>query len=98
VVTDTPRAANEAGDLNYAVKSGAVGADRQTSLAHLASGAVSLPQNGLVVFKSVGTALQDLALATRYFEILRVRKDLPGALDLASLKKPVSAKPRADKR
>jgi alanine dehydrogenase len=98
VIADTPRAADEAGDLNYAVKSGAVGADTQTSLAHLASGAVSLPKNGLVVFKSVGTALQDLALATRFFEILRVRKDLPGALDLASLKKPVSAKPRADKR
>jgi ornithine cyclodeaminase/alanine dehydrogenase-like protein (mu-crystallin family) len=94
VVVDTPRAAEEAGDLHYAVKSGAVGAEQQKTLAQVASGAASLPDSGLVVFKSVGTALQDLALAVRYFELLRGRKDLPGALDLASLKKPVSAKGR----
>jgi ornithine cyclodeaminase/alanine dehydrogenase-like protein (mu-crystallin family) len=92
VVVDTPRAAEEAGDLHYAVKSGAVRAEQQTTLAQVASGAKSLPERGLVIFKSVGTALQDLALAARYFELLRGRKDLPGALDLASLKKPVSAK------
>jgi ornithine cyclodeaminase/alanine dehydrogenase-like protein (mu-crystallin family) len=92
VVVDTLRAADEAGDLHYAVKSGAVRAEQQATLAQVASGAVSLPHTGLVVFKSVGTALQDLALAIRYFELLRGRKDLPGALDLGSLKKPVSAR------
>ena len=98
VVVDTTRAAEEAGDLHYAVKSGAVSADRQSTLAQVASDAVSLPQSGLTIFKSVGTALQDLALAMRYFELLRGRKDLPGAMDLASLKKPVSVRPRPEKR
>lgn len=98
VVVDTPRAAEEAGDLQYAVKSGAIGAEQQKTMAQIASGAASLPDSGLVVFKSVGTALQDLALAVRYFELLRGRKDLPGALDLASLKKPVSAKGKGERR
>ena len=92
VVVDTPRAAEEAGDLHFAVRSGAVTAERQTTLAEIAGGAASVPESGLVVFKSVGTALQDLALAVRYYELLRGRKDLPAALDVASLKKPMSAK------
>jgi ornithine cyclodeaminase/alanine dehydrogenase-like protein (mu-crystallin family) len=92
VVVDTIRAAEEAGDLQQAVKSGAISAETQIALAQVAGGAVRLPDGGLVTFKSVGTALQDLALATRYYELLRGRKDLPIAPDLASLKKPVSAK------
>ena len=95
VVVDTPRAAEEAGDLHYAMKSGALTAERQTTLAQIAVGAASVPESGLVVFKSVGTALQDLALAVRYYELLRGRKDLPAALDVASLKKPMSAKTRS---
>jgi ornithine cyclodeaminase/alanine dehydrogenase-like protein (mu-crystallin family) len=94
VVVDTMRAGEEAGDLHYAVKSGAVTSEQQITLAQVAAGTARLPDTGLVAFKSVGTALQDLALAVRYFELLRGRKDLPGALDLASLKKPVSAKGR----
>ena len=85
MVVDTVRAADEAGDLQQAVKNGLVQAERQATLAQVASGGATLPDGGLVVFKSVGTALQDLALAVRYFELLRGRKDLPGALDLASL-------------
>ena len=92
VVVDSLRAADEAGDLQEAVKSGAVANDAQITLAQVAGGAVQLPDTGLVTFKSVGTALQDLALAARYYEVLRGRKDLPAAPDLASLKKPVSAK------
>ena len=92
VVVDTVRAAEEAGDLQQAVKNGLVPAERQATLAQIASGAATPPDSGLVVFKSVGTALQDLALAVRYFELLRGRKDLPGALDLASLKKPMSVR------
>ena len=94
VVVDTVRAAEEAGDLKQAVKNGLVPTERQATLAEVAAGSAALPEGGLVVFKSVGTALQDLALAVRYFEVLRGRKDLPGALDLASLKKPMSAAPR----
>lgn len=97
VVVDTPRAADEAGDLQQAVKGG-LSAERQLTLAAVASGAVTLPAQGLVAFKSVGTALQDLALAARFHELLRNRKDLPAAPDLASLKKPMSAKALGTKK
>jgi ornithine cyclodeaminase/alanine dehydrogenase-like protein (mu-crystallin family) len=40
----------------------------------------------MVVFKSVGTALQDLALAARYYELLGARAGVPTASDLASAK------------
>ncbi|MGZ8202692.1 MAG: ornithine cyclodeaminase family protein [Burkholderiales bacterium] len=91
VVVDTLRAGEEAGDLQQAVKSGALDAARQITLANMVAGASRLPETGLVAFKSVGTALQDLALAVRYYELLKARKDVPAAPDLASLKKPVSA-------
>jgi len=89
VVVDTPRAAEEAGDLQQAVKSGLAPAEKQATLAQVATGAV-VPAEGLIAFKSVGTALQDLALAARYYELLGSRSGLPAAPDLASLKKPVS--------
>jgi ornithine cyclodeaminase/alanine dehydrogenase-like protein (mu-crystallin family) len=92
VVIDSARAGDEAGDLQQAVKTGASTSESWITLAQVASGSVRLPKTGLVTFKSVGTALQDLALAARYYEILRGRKDLPVAPDLASLKKPVSAR------
>jgi ornithine cyclodeaminase/alanine dehydrogenase-like protein (mu-crystallin family) len=90
VVIDTKRAEEEAGDLQQAVKNGAVSPEKQVTLAQVAAGA-TLPDSGLVTFKSVGTALQDLALAVRFYEHLRGRKDLPAAPDIASLKKPVSS-------
>ena len=46
--------------------------------------------------KSVGTALQDLALARRYYEMLGSKAGLPEAPGIASLKKPVSATLKAD--
>ena len=90
VVVDSPRAGDEAGDLQQAVTTGASTSESWITLAQVAADAVRLPRTGLVTFKSVGTALQDLALATRYYEVSRGRKDLPAASDLASLKKPVS--------
>jgi alanine dehydrogenase len=90
VVIDTKRAEEEAGDLQQAVKNGAVSPEKQVTLAQVAAGA-TLPSTGLVTFKSVGTALQDLALAVRFYEHLRGRKELPAAPDIASLKKPVSS-------
>jgi ornithine cyclodeaminase/alanine dehydrogenase-like protein (mu-crystallin family) len=92
VVVDSARAGDEAGDLQQAVKTGVSSSESWITLAQLATDAVRLPTSGLVTFKSVGTGLQDLALATRYYELLRGRKDLPVAPDLASLKKPVSLK------
>ena len=90
VVVDSPRAGDEAGDLQQAVKSGVTSSESWLTLADVATGTKKLPGAGLVTFKSVGTALQDLALAARYYELLRARKDLPAATDLASLKQPMS--------
>lgn len=90
VVVDTPRAADEAGDLKQAVAKGALPAGKQATLAQLAADAVKAPAAGLVVFKSVGTALQDLALAARCYEMLGPSAGTR-AQGLASLKRPVSA-------
>jgi ornithine cyclodeaminase/alanine dehydrogenase-like protein (mu-crystallin family) len=89
VVVDSKRAVEEAGDLQLAVKNGAAPGDRQATLAQLVTGNATAPAQGRVVFKSVGSALQDLALAARYYELLG-----PSAAarvgSLASLKQPVS--------
>ena len=90
VVIDSKRAAEEAGDLQVAVKEGAAPEAKQATLAQLVTGKAAVP-DGRVVFKSVGTALQDLALAARYYE--RLGQKAPARVDsLASLKKPVSTK------
>ena len=89
IVVDSKRAVEEAGDLQLAVRTGAAPEQKQATLADLVAGKAAVPAEGRVVFKSVGSALQDLALATRYYEILgpsaSARVD-----SLASLKKPVS--------
>lgn len=86
VVVDTPHAFEDTGELIQAVKSGAVPESRRATLAQLVSGEIMVPQKGLIVFKSVGTALQDLALALRYYELLGSRAGLPTAPDLGSLR------------
>jgi alanine dehydrogenase len=89
VVVDSPRAIEEAGDLQQAQKNGALSAGKQATLAQLVAGEAAVPREGMVLFKSVGTALQDLALATRCCELLQssAAVRLPR---LASLKQPVS--------
>lgn len=91
VVVDSARAVEEAGDLQQAAQRGYVAAEKQGTLAQIVTGQKAVPAQGRVVFKSVGTALQDLALAARCYEALRDRGGLPEAADLASLKKPLSA-------
>lgn len=86
VVVDTLHAFKEAGDLREAVKRGALPASKQATLAQIVSGAVAVPQAGLVTFKSVGSALQDLSLAARYYELLGSKAGLPACPDLASLR------------
>jgi alanine dehydrogenase len=89
VVVDSPRAVEEAGDLQQAVKQGAAPEAKRATLAQFVTGHTAVPAQGRVVFKSVGTALQDLALAARYYELLG-----PSAAarvtSVASLKTPVS--------
>ena len=45
-----------------------------------------VPAEGLIAFKSVGTALQDLALAVRFYELAGARAGVPTAADLASVR------------
>lgn len=91
VVVDSPRAVDEAGDLQQAAQRGYIAGGKQVTLAQLVAGTAAVPAAGRVVFKSVGTALQDLALAARCYELLRDRTGVPSAAGLASLKQPLSA-------
>lgn len=91
IVVDSSHAIEEAGDLRQAVESGALPEAKRATLAQIVSGAVTVPREGLVTFKSVGSALQDLALAVRYYELLGARAGRLTAPDLASLRQPASA-------
>ena len=86
VVVDTPHALKEAGELKRAVEAGALPDSKWTTLGKVVTGAAALPAQGLVVFKSVGSALQDLALAARYYERIGQGAGVPTAPDLASVK------------
>lgn len=77
VVVDSLHAIEEAGDLRRAVAAGALPESKRATLAQIVEGSIAIPAHGMVVFKSVGTALQDLALASRYYELL---KDKPGTV------------------
>jgi len=89
LVVDSPLAAEEAGDLQRAVRSGRLDSGRQVTLAQLVAQGKRALKGGYAVFKSVGTGLQDLALAARYYELSKLRTDLPVAADLGSLKVPL---------
>jgi ornithine cyclodeaminase/alanine dehydrogenase len=93
VVIDSERAAEEAGDLRQAIEAGAAPESKRVNLAQIAAGATSPPMEGMVLFKSVGTALQDLALAIQYFEQLGELPHYSRVAELASLKQPVSGAP-----
>ena len=87
IVVDTSHAFEEAGELRRAVAEGALPEARRATLAQVVSEAVVVPPTGRIVFKSVGSALQDLALAARYHELLGARAGLPSAADVGSLKR-----------
>jgi ornithine cyclodeaminase/alanine dehydrogenase len=86
VVVDTPHALEEAGELRRAIEAGVLPEAKRVTLGQLVTGVAKAPADGLVVFKSVGTALQDLALAARYYERIGARAGLPTAKDLASMR------------
>ncbi|HYC47177.1 MAG TPA: ornithine cyclodeaminase family protein [Burkholderiales bacterium] len=85
IVADTEHAFHEAGEFRRASEAGVLPAVNRATLAQLVSGAVRVPREGLVVFKSVGSALQDLALASRYYERLGER-GVPTAPDLGRVR------------
>jgi ornithine cyclodeaminase len=90
-VVDTSHAFEEAGELRQAITEGVLPEKRRATLSQIVTGAASVPREGRIVFKSVGSALQDLALAARYHELLGARAGLPSSTDVGSLKRPVSA-------
>ncbi|MDH3289189.1 MAG: hypothetical protein OEP48_15895 [Betaproteobacteria bacterium] len=92
VVADSPHAYEEAGDLIAVARSGSVPEARRATLSQVVSGSAVIPQEGRIAFKSVGTALQDLSLAVRYFELLGAEASLSAAPDLGSLRRPVRAR------
>jgi ornithine cyclodeaminase/alanine dehydrogenase len=83
VLADTGHAFDEAGEFKRAFAAGALPAEKRATLAQLVSGATRVPREGMVLFKSVGSALQDLALAGRYYELLAERAGVPTAPDFA---------------
>jgi ornithine cyclodeaminase/alanine dehydrogenase-like protein (mu-crystallin family) len=92
-VVDSQHAFKEAGDLIVAADAGALPESKQATLGQILTGSKTLPPDGLIVFKSVGMALQDLALAARYYELLGDREDLASPSNVASLrtaKRPVT--------
>jgi len=86
VVVDTPHALDEAGELRQAIEAGALPEAKRATLGQIITGARGVPAEGLIAFKSVGTALQDLALAVRYYELAGARAGVPTAADLASIR------------
>ena len=87
-VVDGVHALDEAGELRAAVECGVVTPANHTTLAQVVAGNVALPADGRITFKSVGTALQDLALAARYYELLGGKASCTEP-QLASLRRPV---------
>jgi ornithine cyclodeaminase/alanine dehydrogenase-like protein (mu-crystallin family) len=82
VVVDTPHAIDEAGELIQAKAAGFLPAAKLTTLAALAADQARIPADGMILFKSVGSALQDLALARHCYETLRNEPDIPVLPDL----------------
>jgi ornithine cyclodeaminase/alanine dehydrogenase len=86
VVVDSLHAIEEAGELRLAVAAGELPESKRATLAQVVTGAHAVPSDGLVVFKSVGTALQDLALAAHYYEALAGKPGIVMAPNVASLR------------
>lgn len=86
VAMDSVNALADTGELQRAAAAGVLPPGRCATLAQIVSGARAVPAAGRIAFKSVGTALQDLALAVRFYERLRERPALPRVPALASLR------------
>jgi ornithine cyclodeaminase/alanine dehydrogenase-like protein (mu-crystallin family) len=85
-VMDSNHAAEEAGDLLQALDANILQPEALWNLAKLVQRKPERRTKGVTVFKSVGSGLQDLAVAAGYFERLKSRKGVPQVSGLASLK------------
>jgi len=90
VVVDTRNALHEAGDLRKAIGSGQIDPAQVLSLADIVASPPETSPTGITVFKSVGSALQDLAMAASYYERSASDGRQVGVSGLASLKRPAS--------
>jgi ornithine cyclodeaminase/alanine dehydrogenase-like protein (mu-crystallin family) len=86
VVVDTPHAFEEAGELRRALDAGALPEAKRATLGQIVAGGVEVPGNGMVAFKSVGSALQDLALAARCYEKMGSKPGLPRGEGIGKLR------------
>jgi alanine dehydrogenase len=86
VIVDSMHAVHESGELRRAMEAGFLSEERTATLAKVITNAVPVPPTGLIVFKSVGMALQDLALAARYYELLNDKPGVVHAPSVASLR------------
>jgi alanine dehydrogenase len=85
-VMDTTHTAEEAGDLRQALDAGILDPEQVWTLAQLVERNPERPKEGTTVFKSVGSALQDLAVAAGCYERLKDSEGAVVAEGLASLK------------
>jgi alanine dehydrogenase len=92
VIVDSEHAIHEAGDLRAAVQAGALPDAKWTTLAKIVTGGAQVSGAGLVTFKSVGTALQDLALAARYYELLGNKGRANNGVDMGRLRAPATSR------
>jgi ornithine cyclodeaminase/alanine dehydrogenase-like protein (mu-crystallin family) len=86
VIVDSLHAIEEAGELRLAAAAGELPESKRATLARVVTGDRVVPSDGLVIFKSVGTALQDLALAAHYYEALAGKPGIVMAPNVASLR------------
>ena len=92
-VVDTLHALEEAGELRQAVAAGALPEAKRATLGQVVTNSVRVPGDGMVAFKSVGSALQDLALASRYYEKLRAKSEFPRGEGVGELRRRPWARP-----
>ena len=100
VIADTEHAFGEAGELRQAMELRALSHTKRATLSQVVSGEIKVPREGLITFKSVGSALQDLALAGRFYELLGERAGVPTAADLGrarQTKRGLGKKPAASR-
>lgn len=86
IIVDSAHAIEEAGELRLAKAAGALPEAKCATLAQVVSGTKAVPVDKLVVFKSVGMALQDLALAAHYYERLAGNPGVAQGPDVATLR------------
>ncbi len=92
-IVDTLHAFEEAGELRQAAAANALPEAKRATLGQIVTGSLSVPGEGMIVFKSVGSALQDLALASRYYEKLSAKPEFPRGEGVGELRRRPWARP-----